>query len=126
MSDTYTVSDQIPTTEDWQDSEWVLDAGRADLVPRQTMVSIDSDLNITLYYPRGAIYSSQDPATISAGGLLSSTFSAVNDGAPMIAVFTMIILEDSEDPNVQDRHITMLTMVDDPDDVGVMAGSGGG
>lgn len=128
----YTVSDTIPDWQAWSSEDWTIDIAQTSYVPLGTLVRVTAE-NVTFLFQNGNTQSS--PASITESGLVNFVFTPENDtttannvlvpaGTPVMMVMTMIILEDSN--GTEDKHATVLTLVDDPDDAGVMGASGGG
>lgn len=133
---TYAVSNRNPNELDWigedqQGTTWLLSLGDTQVVQPNSTVTVDSRRIVSIYAPSsppdsGAlIWQSTEPATLTKSGLLYG--SGYHDQKLMTVVFSMILLtEENPDTEVVEKHITMLTMENDPDDVGVMAGQEGG
>ncbi len=133
MPGTWTVKDYTPTAEDWENTSWILDIGAAKYMSLGTVIEIDADLFLTIRVPTepGSVtHTSKDPVAVSEAGLINGNFVGLDENGkkkPMVAAISMIVLEDPEDPEVkEERHITVLSMIGDPDNVGVMGGSSGG
>ncbi len=133
----YTVSNHIPNQSDWIGQSFILDLGDTTYVPKGTVVTVAKDFSsVTFTYPNGTNTISTNPPVLAASGLLSvhgrtpfDTVTANNvpvaANTPIFMVFTMIIVNDLNVDEV-DRHFTILTLVDDPENAGVMGGSDGG
>lgn len=136
MAKTYFVSNRIPQTGDWALTLWTLTLADTQKVKPGSEVVIEADLNVRIFPPnssppqRTPIWSSEQAATLSDSGQLNGSGyydDGTGSGPKLITiVFSMIQLtEDNPDAPIVERHITMLTLEGDPEDVGVMGGAEG-
>lgn len=125
MSEWTVKEDFIPQDSDWASTNWTMTRVRSSVLPKQTQITVDDDLNVRATVSKdgtSTFYQSTEPGTVSDSGLLSFNFQPST--IPMLAVLSMIAVAD-EDGDEQ-YFITVLTLGGDPDEVGVMGGSGGG
>ncbi len=135
MAKTYTVSNHIPQAGDWALTQWDLTLADTQKVKAGSSVVVESDLTVKILEPtsssapRALIWTSEEPATLSDSGQLNGS-GPYDDGTGselITIVFSMVQLTvDDPDGPIVERHITMLTLEGDPEDVGVMGGSEGG
>ncbi len=122
MPGTWTVKDHIPTAEDWENTSWILDIGAAKHIPLGTVIAIDANRELVMTPPDGIPIKSEGPVEVSEAGLINGNFLGLKEW--MVGVLSMIVLVGPR--GREERHITLLSMIGDPDNVGVMGGTGGG
>ncbi len=137
MSDNWVIQDRIATQDDWLagspytinlcDTSYV-EAGSTLIVQENNgVVSISLQQNSGLMTGPGDILTNGQ-LTVSAT-LPVATVSASGQeypaGTQLMLVFTMVFATEDGGPG-EEQHITGLTLLDDPDNAGVMGGASGG
>ena len=131
----YEVVDKVPTKDDWRGTTWVVTLENAPYIPVGTTMQVEENLDVVI--TNGGVTGPPVPARWLESGQLviegtshdervTANGTVIPPGTPYWIVASMVTFEDagSSPPDVQ-RHVGGLTLVDDPEDAGIIGADEG-